>query len=623
MIRKLQEGGQTYGFLDYVPLISQQPEQPIKKAESSSIKKEEESASLLSKEMVKALMESGLSSDVQSFLNDYSNMFADPLHGNPFGNQLDPAALARQQSLLIGRINQIKNNQITYNSAVDLATKRDAINEYAVTELGRMIVWDGDDKKIKQLTPEEFKLDKHRALTNAELAEMRMNNNSLAFDTNTFNIIGNATSALEVDNIIRTAINEANSMTNENNTFRSAKELSEVKAGLEILKDGTYKEKIKNTTNRDQINSAINYLIQILPNRHKNYLKAVAAANGQDPNSGLVNLLTSYANTKISVDHLRDISYDDSATKDGDKGIKGDTELNPAQLLIKGEGVRNMISINPGSESAEYQLPVTTISTNFTVKDNQPYSVGTLESVMEDTYLGIVGAADAMYIGDQNVSPDMAKTIAIDNRKGINIIYLPATIDNKTGKPKPNFDLMNRIIETENEIEKLGSPNEIEKKQIYAKNGLEDLYGIKSDPTLLYKQGLLKKFYVVNGIAEDRSGFFRQKNFPDNKYTHTLSQEETNEYAEMMKKSINSQLEKGNFDFRSWLVPGSLERLVKTNVYMYAQDDPYAARLVSKNITEPKSRTNIDMIMATEQKAERERSLSSRVQNKDTSADTL
>ena len=89
--------------------------------------------------------------------------------------------------------------------------RQGALDEVAVTSFGKVITFDNEAGGIKQISPTELaeNSDRYAPLTNAELANLRMNNSNLAYDTNIFNILENAVGSKEIDEYIRTVINEA------------------------------------------------------------------------------------------------------------------------------------------------------------------------------------------------------------------------------------------------------------------------------------------------------------------------------------------------------------------------------------------------------------------------------
>ena len=194
-IRKMQEGGalgssaQAYGFLDYTPYIPQTAQ--TAGSGKTGVPTGEQPGGILSDDMIKALMGKGLTSDVNRFVSEVNSMYSNPLEANPFGSSLNSSDIARKQLTLISRINQIQNGKAMFDKAVDAARTSGALDEVAVTSFGKVITFDNEAGGIKQISPTELaeNSDRYAPLTNAELANLRMNNSNLAYDTNIFNIL--------------------------------------------------------------------------------------------------------------------------------------------------------------------------------------------------------------------------------------------------------------------------------------------------------------------------------------------------------------------------------------------------------------------------------------------------
>ena len=143
----MQEGGsvgsssQAFGFLDYVPYVSQTPVQPTVST-STKGNTTSQAESVLSDDMIKALLGKGLTNDVNAFLQDVQSMFSGIEMQNPFGSSINSHSLAMKQMALIAKINQIQNNKAAFDKSVDKARETGALDEIAVTSYGRILARD-------------------------------------------------------------------------------------------------------------------------------------------------------------------------------------------------------------------------------------------------------------------------------------------------------------------------------------------------------------------------------------------------------------------------------------------------------------------------------------------------
>ena len=504
-VYKMQEGGavgsptqQAYGFLDYVPVMPQAAQVAGGNATGASPTSAEAPA-ILSDDMIKALLGKGLTNDVNAFMSAVNSMYSNPLEGNPFGSSINSQDLARKQYTLISRINQIQNNKDLFTKAIDTAKESGGLNELAITNLGRIVAVDNENGGIRQITPDELyqNRDSYTPLTNADIAEMRMNNPSLAFDTNTFNIIGNAVGSDQVDKFIRTAINEANKMSTENNIFRSREELDEVKNGLKALQKGIYKEKNLTETNVNQINSAINYLYRALPANYKAFLQAKAASMGLDPKQGMADMISDYAGTKQSLKTVRDISYDTAATKgaEGTGTSKDKIDNTPFMALYNGQGaIRKPFELNPGSE---FQMKVTGLHLNAIPDQNGNIvpAETNLRTVL-DKGLGALTSEDAVYMGGQKIKPtDLDKILYTGG--GVTRVEMPVKDDGT-----PDFDMIKRYETAKNIISSNPDMTPEEIKEVFETNGV----GTYVLPDGELDESKFKSFFILNGAGSEEQG---------------------------------------------------------------------------------------------------------------------
>lgn len=411
-IFKMQEGGtigsssQAFGLLDYVPFISA-ANNKVQPTVAATTPQQTQAAEILTDEMKKQLLGKGLTSDVNSFVTEVNNMYRSINLENMFGNSMfNSSNLERQQLMLLARINQIQNNKQMFDDAVKAARTSGGLNELAINEFGRIIA-KNNKGKIVQITPEELYNNRSNyiPLTNSSVAEIRAN--SLAYDTNTFKIIENAVGSNQVDERIRQTINAVNKMREENNIFRSKSELEEVKAGLQLLQDGVYKEKTINENNKSQIDAAVKYLYKSLPDNYINFLRAKAANNGIDPTKGAFELIKDYANAKLDINLVRDIDFDSKASKDyvasSDKSKTMDIN-NPYMALYNGVGaIKGKITINPGSNK-EVKADAFSLNSIPTIDGKIIPTYTNLQQII-DSGLGTISNTDKIYFGSHRINP--------------------------------------------------------------------------------------------------------------------------------------------------------------------------------------------------------------------------
>ena len=513
---KLQEGGsigsssQAYGFIDYVPFINQQPTKQV--TNSSHVKeKASEKSSLLSDEMIKSLLSKGLTNDVHAFISMATSMLDDPFANNPFGSSIDSMSLERKQLGLIGKINEILNNKSAFDKAVDNARSSGALDEVAVTSYGLLIATNNDTGQIEQIRPEELyeARNSYTPMTNADLARLRMTSPKLAFDNNIFNILENAVGSKEIDQFIRTAINEANSTTSQYNRYISASELKDVKSGLEKLQNGIVEENITNEDNAKQIESAMSYLYNMMPDNYKKFLAAKSATMGKDPIKGTLELIQDYANTKRKLKTSTVYNVPASLNKsDSDSEGKGMVETDTIELMASGTPLSSK-SIRTYEFNTGTQYSLTSGMSPYyndirTIKGDPLAPIVTLNTLLTDTNLASMLDKASVSVGTQVARPVDLSKIGIDTTQGYTMVMFPTKIVN--GRKVVDLDLAKKIDEVKKSIPEGATPAEI--KQIYAKNQIEefaDADGSVESTKQLYEQGKIAPFLVMSGYASDNN----------------------------------------------------------------------------------------------------------------------
>lgn len=515
-IRRMQEGGalsssaQAYGFLDYTPYIPQtaQTAGSGKTGVSSSTK--EQSEGILSDDMIKALMGKGLTSDVNKFISEVNSMYSNPLETNPFGTSLSSSEIARKQFALVSRINQIQNGKAMFDKAVDTARESGALDEIAVTSFGKVVTFDNEAGGIKQVSPTELakNSDRYVPLTNAELANLRMNNSNLAYDTNIFNILENAVGSKEVDEFIRKVINEAGKSSSEYNQFIPGSELKDVKKGLELLQQGIIEETVTDESNIAQLEAATRYLYRTLPENYKKFLAAKAAASGQDPVEGITSLIQDYASTKVSTTKKRKIDLPASLNKNIENSsntVSTDIYEQIAAGQATSANARRDYTVNIGGNRhfTSYGAP---FYNNLPDHQGKPLSsIVTLSTLLSDTKLSTIADKAGIMVGDQQTKPTDLSNIGIDTTQGYTAVLLPFKTNNE-GRKVVDFDTLNKLNELN--IPEGASSNEI--VSILKDAGMEDYIGAFVNPNEqntqdMYHKGKLAMFLVASGYASDNN----------------------------------------------------------------------------------------------------------------------
>lgn len=592
-IRKMQEGGalsssaQAYGFLDYTPYIPQTAQTAGSGKTGVSSSTGEQSEGILSDDMIKALMGKGLTSDVNRFVSEVNSMYSNPLETNPFGTSLNSSEIARRQLTLISRINQIQNGKAMFDKAVDAARTSGALDEVAITSFGKVVTFDNEAGGIKQISPTELakNSDRYVPLTNAELANLRMNNSNLAYDTNIFNILENAVGSKEIDEYIRKVINEAEKTSSEYNQFIPGSELGNVKKGLELLQQGVLEENVTDENNLAQLEAAKSYLYKSLPDNYKKFLAAKAAASGQDPVEGVLSLIQDYANTKTAVTKKRKLSLPASLNKD-DTDSKGTVESDYWDWVASGQALSPEAKVNytfnPGS-SYQFSVKGASYYNNFPDFKGEPLSpITTLNTLFTDTKLATMLDKAGVSVGTQVAKPTDFSNIGIDTTQGAIYALLPSKVDSN-GRKVVDLGVTSKIEEV---LKPLGSgASNTEIIDALENAGLGDYIDTVIQPSeqstqALYNSNKMTPFLIFSGYASDN-------NFIDDNGAADM----INDVDETRKieQGINADREKhnlGEIDFTSGPINSRIfgQNIGNVNMYKTAVFIPYSPSAVSETL---------------------------------------
>lgn len=587
---------QAYGFLDFIPFIPQ----PTEKSTGSNTSVQNSQTSkeaILSDDMIKELMGKGLTSDVNALIKSIDNMYSNPFETNPFGTNLNANNLARKQLNIIAKINQLQNNKSLFVKAVDKARESGSLDEIAITGFGKVLARDLENGGIQQIDAKELyeNRDIYSPITVSELASMRMNNNSLAFDTNTLNIIENSVGSKEVDTFIRNIINEAQTSTLEGSRYLSGEEGQKIKQGLSLLGNGLIKEDYKKESNKEQIVAATNYLYRMLPDNYKNFLKIKSANLGLDPNKGVFELIQDYANSKVKTYDKSDYTISKDPTESSEDSSKSTTTATIFDMMAQGNSNNRVnYTLNTGTPYSYTSYNSPYFNNLKTFKGENLNSTTTLNTLLSDTDMSTIIDKSAITLGTQKVNPTDFSKIGVDNSQGYVYVLLPVKKDSN-GKNIPDLELSAKLKEVEKQISPDMTQTEI--IDIYQKNGVLEYLNPSPDNTnKLIKEDKIAPFIAVNGYASDNNFI------EDNKAVSIMSREE----ARPIEDAINIDRELHNLekiDFSSgigsWDILGGIGNvdLYRSTIYLPISKSAVEEMLLTTNkLYVPKEASHINQI---------------------------
>lgn len=445
-------------------------------AESTSSSKSSSSKSgsssdigFLNKEMQKILMENGLPSDVQYFLQK----------ADVFGNSVDPLDPHSQERIytkLLSMLPEIKQNKAEYDDAIKHAREKGTLDQVAVTKDGHIYVRDRETGKIDLKSPSaEIDEAKFERLTNGQLLQMRAYVPGHAMDKGGLTtLVASSISFADIEKSITDKIDKLGKSTMSREGFvRKDSKNAELMKGYEQIigqgEDGVYKVTSKTISQNSQAKAFLNYLSKSLSRQERAVLMNRASENGTTVEEVLVDLLQG----RLTDEQDIKVSFDNQATKgatDNEGKRIGDIQVTGLYEYQTGMGGQNEnITLVPGGHTAMvvsgqfYGQPVG--------NDGKPIQRTSLSNFLNQGIASISDVRNGVYFGNQRIDPSKYDQIMYDGTQ-LSRAILPYTLD-KNGTIHPDFDLIKKFTEAYKTI-KSGNYNVQDQIRILREHGFED-----------------------------------------------------------------------------------------------------------------------------------------------------
>lgn len=482
----------------------------------------------------------GLPSDVNKVLNSMTAFLA---KSEAFGNELSTGDIASLYLKQLQKLNNIKYSKATFDQAKKIAEQNDALNEFAVDNMGRVVVQDTSDGKIKTMSWNEAKKSmedgKINILTNNNLLSLRAIPETFSFRDDLSDIVSNGVGVSKIIEFIR-AQQPKLGESDETIEGYTKKQSNQIKAGFEQLlqeaPDGDYQYTKKTEEQKEQIRMAFNYIKSILPRNMKTVLEIHANLQGTSTDNMIHSLLGSQ---EKSVNELKFQAVTGKAAKDADGNSK-DGSMSPAMAFFMGFGERQKFNIQDKTSDA-LQIDVNSMP----LLDSSGNGLGnaTLQQISNGEYTGQLDWNSAT-MGDVKISPNGTNHVLISGGK---IYSTELPIDEQAaakGIIKPDLSFLKQKEKADQEIRQLGirdrenlSPDQIKTiNKVYAKYKLPLLYKNDGTTELTSKY---RRFALVHGTAT-ADAFEGDMNFNDGAKEVTDPRARS-QYESMMKQVTNNQ----------------------------------------------------------------------------------
>lgn len=515
---KYQRGSSFSNFFTtYTP--SEYPTAETSKSSGSSKSKDNDNE-LTEKDFFNMLKDiDGLPNEMNAIVGNLMNTFRQSaLTG------VDPGDLATTYLSNLYQVKVASQNKAAYDEAIQQANKNGSMAEPAISMDGKLVVQNADGKITTVSLSNYFEnKDQYAPLTVSNLANLRAYSPELAYNPEVFNIITNSMGFESFQELLSKVTQTLGSSEYTRSGMFSSE--GQASKGLELLMtlgkddrlqamgsvtaEGLYKYKVIDKTQLQQINSMLSYITSVLPDRAKTW--AAFKMGTSDKNKATRDLVFQYLLSGNSQQHTIDVDYQGSMEKVTGNKSKGnattdDIVQNTATKWLRGLGVQNVFTINPGTNYATQVLANTLPLTDSDKKYLGANSV--LQQATQGEYAGILDFNSAS-MGMQRIDPSNFGKIVLTDGKISSIDFPSKVLDDGTIVPDLSPQTSEAKQAADREIKQLGidlssissiSANYKAINDIYTKHGLEPAYNPDGTPTNNWT-----RFGVINASASNNA----------------------------------------------------------------------------------------------------------------------
>ena len=523
VIPKRQKGGSMFDqfFTTYAPIQIEAPSQTTQQQRSSGASQPSEKGKLTEKDFFEMLKDiDGLPNEMSAIVNNLVNTFQlSALTG------IDSGDLATTYLQNLYQITVASQNKEKYDKVVEQANKNGAMAEPAISIDGKLVV-QSSDGRISTVSLDNYfqNKDRYNLLTVSNLANLRAYSPELAYNPEVFNIINNSVGFESFQALIKQAAQTLGSTEYTRNGMFSAegnaskglallqtlREDDRVQAMGSVTAEGLYKYKIIDKNQLGQINALTDYMLAVLPDNAKTW--AAFKLGTPNKNEATKALIVSYLTAGASLSHTFDIDYQGSMDKvtgkseeSSEKDTSDDIVNNTATKWLRGLGVQDVFTINPGTNYATQVLANTLPLTDSGKKYLGANSV--LQQATLGEYAPILDFNNAS-MGMQRIDPSNFGKIVLTDGK-ISSIDFPSKVLDGTIVPDLSPQTSEAKYAADREIKQLGidlssissiSANYKAINDIYTKHGLQPAYNPDGTPANNWT-----RFGVINAAASNNA----------------------------------------------------------------------------------------------------------------------
>ena len=495
-IKKLQGGGMA-PFMTYTPNVASDGATSPQQATAKEEKKDE---GLLSKEMIKLIMEEGIPSDVDNFMSQL-DQFGASIQGG-----LSSMDSTQMYSMLLPQLNKLKYNKEDLMKTRDNLYSNGGLNEAALTTNGGVAVRDADGN-MSIISIEEYgnNRDKYGLLTNNDLLQMRSYDKNLAFNNNITSILKNGQGMNNVTKELQNVISQMRVQKEQKEGFMPAEQL-EVLKGIDAIK-GVVGVSMTQESSRVYKEHAKEYLYNTLPQNSKNLLKLKAAEKGISPKDmmELLILPSTEENSKEGYDLSKASGSGLGGSSESTEKDTWQTAYNNNTIGVGRDGKMTTHDFNLGDY---YTISAPALKLNGILDAKSQNMLPTFSSIetIANQGFGLNADLNNIYFGNEKINKEKLGNI-VSNGGTMSKVYLP--IDQEAlvkGEIKPDLDISRRLGLAEKEIKERGITDDIEKTKIYSKHQVGDYsnFNPENSPGVFAPFAAIPSWAQGEGVLKDK-----------------------------------------------------------------------------------------------------------------------
>jgi hypothetical protein len=529
-IKKLQTGGiAPYSVYSPAPIAAASTPGAAE-MEAATPTAEGASGELLDEKMIKLLMENGIPSDVDNFLEEVNQLQKMIARGGP----IDSTSIMYRK--ILPKINRIKYDNDRLNEVTNQLVSNGGLTEVAMTDTGLIFVSD-EEGNIKPVTVSEYKenRDNLRVISNNEIKSIRSQSPSAAFNNNYISVMANGKGLPAVTEELLKVINTMKENKESKDSFIPGSSLAALEAFADIEKmsneqqaqlynalgmdnDVMLKKTTEYSTNVKNYKNAINYILTTLPKNSLTLLNTKAAQTDQTVSQIVLDLIMT--GEKSSQDIKWEIKENQiEKAKNDSKNSSGETNLTFQNALVNDSFSDHGLSDITFRFSPKHQFKTAgaIIPGNVLVDtDGKPLPANASLSTVMSESLSSIASNDNVFLGDKKINfSDLDRVMTTGNNQAK--VYMP--LDQEAmmrGEIKPDLEIAQRFEELDKERRnnhiKKGSAEE---KALFDKYNMSEYWNV--DPTDPRAAGIFAPFVALNVIAQgddlvsDMNKYFMEK----------------------------------------------------------------------------------------------------------------